>query len=917
MSTPVHADPAVPPSSTLVLPFRAIRAADLPSVGGKGANLGEMAAAGFPVPDGFCVTTASFRRFLGGDADVTARVYADLDALAAGDVERVRVVGESVRSRLLELPMPPDVAAAVVDAWRAVGGGGSDGDVDAIPFAVRSSATAEDLPGASFAGQQDTYLGVRGEAALLDAVKRCWVSLFTDRAILYRLQNGFAHADVALSVVVQRMVEPVVSGILFTADPVSGHRAVTSIDAGFGLGEALVGGLVTADLYRVDRRSWRVVERRIARKGLAIRPLPGGGTEHVPLTAEEGGRPSLTDDQAIALARLGERVADHYGAPQDIEWCIDASGAMFVVQSRPITTLFPVPAPCPRDGATHIFISFGHVQVMTDPFTPIGRDAFRLVFPFGKGDRGRRDPMAPSPIVAEAAGRLFVDVAPMMAFGPARRIVPRAMTVADGQMAAALGAVLARPEVVAGLGRQARPVRGHDIARFAGPLLGRVVLWLAWRDPDGAAARLAALGDDYVAAARARVESAPAGAARVQAAKREVAVVFERLLPTFIPVIAGAMISRLLLLRLGGAPADVAELLRGLQGNVTTDMDLEVGDLADLARPHRALVDILTTRPPAEALAAAREVEGGPAFLAALDAFLARYGMRGGGEIDLGRTRWADDPAPLLAVIAGNLAHAHAGDHRARHAELAAVGQAAARRLAAAAGGGPLGALRTRVVRRLARCLRGLMAVREHPKFVLIRVFGLLRDAVAEAAAPHVAAGRLDAAGDVWLLGLAEIERLLADPAYEARPLVAAHRAEMARFAALRPPRLITSDGEIPEVTVAQGDAPDGALVGTAASAGVVEGVAHVITDPGGDVLQKGEILVAPFTDPGWTPLFINAAGLVMEVGGLMTHGSVVAREYGIPAVVGVPDAVARLRTGMRVRVNGDGGWVEIIDIAP
>ncbi|MEO8083586.1 MAG: PEP/pyruvate-binding domain-containing protein, partial [Ardenticatenales bacterium] len=727
-------------------------------------------------------------------------------------------------------------------------------------------------------------------------------------------QNGFAHEDVALSVVVQRMVDPVVSGILFTADPVSGQRHVTSIDAGFGLGEALVSGLVTADLYRVDRRGWRVVERRISRKALAIRPLPGGGTEHVALTAEEGQRPSLTDDQAIALARLGDRVADHYGTPQDIEWCIDAAGTLFIVQSRPITTLFPIPAPYPQDGATHIFISFGHVQVMTDPFTPIGRAALGRVFPFAKDDA-----MAPSRIIAEAAGRPYVDVAPMMAFGPARRIVPRALTVADGQMAAALGQVLARPEVVAGLARQARPVRGRDIARFAGPMLPRIVAWLCWRDVDGAAARLAQIGDDYVATVRSNVRSAPAGAARVAAAEREVAVVFARLLPRFIPVIAAAMISRLLLLRLGAAPDDVAEVMRGLLGNVTTDMDLEVGDLADLARPHPALVDILTSRPPAAALAAAPGVEGGPAFLAALDAFLARYGMRGGGEIDLGRPRWADDPSPLIAVIAGNLAHAQAGAHRTRHAELAAIGAAAVARLTATAASsaarrGPLGALRARLVGRLARDLRGLMAVREHPKFVLIRVFGLLRDAVAEAAAPVVAAGRLGAIDDAWMLRFDEIERLVRDPAFDARPIVATRRAEMARFAAMRPPRLITSDGEIPEVTIAQGDAPDGALVGTAASAGIVEGIAHVVTDPGGDVLQKGEILIAPFTDPGWTPLFINAAGLVMEVGGLMTHGSVVAREYGIPAVVGVPDAVARLRTGMRVRVNGDGGWVEIVD---
>lgn len=894
------------------VPFAALRAADLPLVGGKGANLGELAAAGFPVPDGFCVTTDAFRRFMAGDGALAAAVYAELEALAADDVAGARALGASVRSRLAGLPMPDDVAAAVVAAWSAIearGDGGAAGDAAGAAYAVRSSATAEDLPGASFAGQQDSYLGVRGRDALLDAVKRCWISLFTDRAILYRAQNGFGHRDIALSVVVQRMIAAEVSGILFTADPVTGHRGVASIDAGFGLGEALVGGLVTADLYRVDQRRWQVVERRIAHKALAIRPRPDGGTARVELADDDGARPSLTDDQAVALARLGARVAAHYGAPQDIEWCLDAAAAIWLVQSRPITTLFPVPALAAPSapGAPHLFISFGHVQVMTDPFTPIGRDAFRLVFPFD-----RAAPLAPSRIVAEAAGRLFVDLAPLLASPAARRMVPRAVTVADAQIAAALAAVVARPEVAAALSRQPRAVRGRAIARFVLPLLGRAVAWLAWRDVDGAAAALAGVVDADVAASGARVAAAP-GPARLAVAEHEVATVFARMLPRFIPVIAAAMMCRLLLLRLGVAPADVAALLRGLRGNVTTDMDLAVGDLADVARGHTALVALLTSRPPAEALAAADAVEGGPAFRAALDAFLARYGMRGGGEIDLGRTRWADDPSPLVAVIAGNLAHAEAGAHRAHHDALVAAGEAAVARVAAAAGRGWLGPVRRPIVRRLARALRGLMAVREHPKFALIRTFGLLRAALADAAAPLAAAGRFEAADDVWLLRLDEVKRAAADAAFDPRPIVAERRSEMARFAAVRPPRLVTGDGEIPEVSVATAGAPDGALVGTAASAGVVEGIARVVTDPSRDVLYKGEILVAPFTDPGWTPLFINAAGLVMEVGGLMTHGSVVAREYGIPAVVGVPDALARLATGMRVRVNGDRGWVEVV----
>src|SRR5215467_731392 len=256
----------------LILGFEDIGALALGKVGGKGANLAWMSQAGLPVPPGFCVTTTAFRRFVGG---ALAPFYAELDAVDPGDVEGTRAIADRVRAALRALPIPAEVSAAVADAWRTLGGPGH-------AWAVRSSATAEDLPGASFAGQQDTYLNVRGEGPLLDAVRDCWASLFTDRAVLYRARNGFGHRAVALSVVVQRMVDPEASGILFTADPVSGSRAIASIDAGFGLGEALVGGLIDADLYKADKATGSLREARVGDKAFAIRSRPEGGTVQEP-----------------------------------------------------------------------------------------------------------------------------------------------------------------------------------------------------------------------------------------------------------------------------------------------------------------------------------------------------------------------------------------------------------------------------------------------------------------------------------------------------------------------------------------------------------------------------------------------------------------------------------------------------------
>ncbi len=266
-----------PSHTPTILPFTKIRAADLSLVGGKGANLGEMTHAGFPVPAGFCLTTAAFQAFIDACPDAD-RLYALLDGVSAEDVQRAREVGQEVRQTLLSVAMPAEIEAAIRDAWQQIGTDHA--------YAVRSSATAEDLPNASFAGQQDTYLYIRGEAALLDAVRRCWISLFTDRAILYRTKNHFPHRSVRLSAVVQQMVQSDVSGILFTAEPLTGYRHTLTIDASFGLGEALVSGLVTPDSYHVDKRTRTILKRHIADKQLGIFPnADGSGTHEAPIRA--------------------------------------------------------------------------------------------------------------------------------------------------------------------------------------------------------------------------------------------------------------------------------------------------------------------------------------------------------------------------------------------------------------------------------------------------------------------------------------------------------------------------------------------------------------------------------------------------------------------------------------------------------
>ena len=360
-----------------VLGFQEIDQTQVAVVGGKGAHLGELSRIeGIRVPAGFCVTTDAFRRIMAEAPSIDDRLDR-LSRLKPDDREAIRALSAEIRRTLEGIAIPDDLAAAITRALARLG--------EQAAYAVRSSATAEDLPTASFAGQQDTYLNVVGPAAILQHVSRCWASLFTERAVTYRLRNGFDHRKVHMAVVVQQMVFPQAAGILFTADPVTGNRKVASVEASFGLGEALVSGLVNADVYKV--RDGEVVAKAVATKQLAIHASPAGGTQEQAIEPERQEQPALTDAQVVRLAQLGRRIEAHFGRPQDIEWCLVDDGFQ-IVQSRPITTLFPIPAAGDREN--HVYVSVGHQQMMTDPMKPLGLSLLQLTA-LPADVRGRRE----------------------------------------------------------------------------------------------------------------------------------------------------------------------------------------------------------------------------------------------------------------------------------------------------------------------------------------------------------------------------------------------------------------------------------------------------------------------------------------------------------------------------------------------
>lgn len=313
---------------------------------------------GIQVPEGFCVTTVGYEEAIEQNEELQTLLQ-QLTKLKKEERAQIGEVSKKIREVIMAVEIPTDVVEAVAHYLSRFG--------NEHAYAVRSSATAEDLPYASFAGQQDTYLNIIGEEAILQHVRKCWASLFTERAVTYRMQNGFEHNQVSICVVVQKMVFPEASGILFTADPVTSNRKVLSVDASFGLGEALVSGLVSADNYKV--KEGEITETMVATKKLAIYAVKEGGTETKQIDPAQQKLQTLSEQQILQLAQIGRQIEAYFGCPQDIEWCL-AHDTFYIVQSRPITTLYPIPEE--NDGENHVYISVGHQQMMTDAMKPLG-----------------------------------------------------------------------------------------------------------------------------------------------------------------------------------------------------------------------------------------------------------------------------------------------------------------------------------------------------------------------------------------------------------------------------------------------------------------------------------------------------------------------------------------------------------------
>ncbi len=799
-------------------------------VGGKGAALGELARIeGVTVPDGFCVTTDAFRR--AGGADVP------------------------------DAPLPEDLAAAITAAVRQLGEHGA--------YAVRSSATAEDAPGASFAGQHDSSLDVVGPAAVVEHVRRCWASLATDRAVAYRRHHRLDD-DVAMAVVVQRMVPAEAAGVLFTADPVTSHRKVAAVEAVVGLGDALVSGRRTPDAYRV--RAGEVVTRAVA-----------------------GASPVLTDEQVLRLVALGRRIEAHLGCPQDIEWCLVDDGFQ-IVQSRPVTTLFPVPERA--DDEPHVYVSVGHGQMMTDAMRPLGLSMWQLT--------------AATPM-HEAGSRLFVDVTRALSSPAGRAGLLATMDRGDPLVGDALRTIVERGDVV-----PAPPAAEAPAAAPAAP-----------SSPPTAPPSVPA------------VETDPGLVPELIAATEASVAALEQALATvdgpelFDLVRADIEATKRLLLAPPGHPVLMAGieavwwlddhieewlgerngagvLIRSVPHDVTAEMGLALLDVADAVRPHPDVVALLRRVDGPRFLDDLDRVAGGPEARRAIEAWLDRYGQRGVGEIDITRPRWRERPDRLVPIVLGHVDHVVPGERARRIERGRQEAERAARELLARLRARPDGERKAAETERMIDRARTFIGYREYPKFGLVSRSFLYKQALLAEVDRLVRAGVLARAEDAFFLTFDELGEAVRTHRLD-DGLVPRRRAAFRAHQALAPPRVLTSEGEVVAGSYHRDDRPPGALVGLGVSAGTVEGRARVVLDLAAADLAPGDILVTPATDPSWTPLFVGIAGLVTEVGGSMTHGAVVAREYGLPTVVGVEDATRLVADGQRIRLDGAAGWVELL----
>lgn len=854
-------------------------------VGGKAANLGKLVQAGFPVPDGLAVPVETYDAFLDDNSlrPRIASILEDVDFSQEGCVEEASREIKAFFSNA-SLSSAPSILAEL----RAL-------DPDGL-WAVRSSAVSEDLASASFAGQQDTYLNV-STAEVPEHVLKCWASYWNARAMSYRHQAEVPQLQAGIAVVVQRMVDARASGIMFTSDPIHGRPGRMIIESSWGLGESIASGLVTPDRFVCDKGRRRVVEREVNRKVTAVF-LSADGSRPVEVDEKEQTRPSLTKDEVLSLISLGKRIEEHFGSPQDVEFALEGD-EVFVLQSRPITTLTD-------DGGTLWTRAYGdeYWADVTSPlfFSMLGELLTKYVNHEGSRIMGYHN-LTDKDLLKVHKGHVYFNAS----------VLEEVFTY---------NPKFSRTKELLNYFPQ------RDQARIAqaGTKLARR-LWaevrIAFLDPDGTIFRTDKAYRRWAAGFMLELQRLDA-LDLPSLTDRELVREYDRLIQASLKhyrlirygLVTHSIGTNLMVKRWLQDWVDdtsgvyYSRLISGLDDNKTIRTNIELAKLARWAQRDEAARKALLERTSGEVVELLRQDPDLSAFRTQLDLFLRDYGHRSHTR-EFYFPRWAEDPTLVIDVVKV-LMVSEVGDLEKMEKEKIRMRKETEKEVLEKIGRLRYGRLKRVLFRPILHYAQTYLGFRENQRFFLDHMIFRWRKVFLEFGRRLAQRGAISEAADVFFLTKEEVLDLIRAPRIVTAE-VAVRKDDFLKYRSILPPKFLRGTAEFDDTVVRDRDAVR--IQGTSASPGVVTGTVRVVGSIGQlPEIRSGEIMVTSNTDPGWTAVFPKLGGLITETGGILSHGAVVSREYGIPAVTAVKDATEILRTGQRVTLDGNDGTIYILE---
>jgi pyruvate,water dikinase len=851
-------------------------------VGGKGANLGEMIKAGLPVPDGFVVSTNGYNKFV-EENKLDKKIHSLLIGVDAKNMEQLEKISKEIKNLFEAAIMPIEIEEEIKKAYQNLG-------LNQVAVAVRSSSTAEDLPGISFAGQYDSYLNIKGKEQVCKFVIKCWASLWNSRAISYRINQNIDSSQMGHAIVVQKLINSKIAGILFTANPINGRRDQILINSSWGLGEAIVGGDVTPDQYVVDKKSGSIIEETIAKKEtMTIRKEIG--IEHVKIASEKQNDITLNKTEIEELYYIAQKVEKYFGLPQDVEWAY-IDNKFYLVQSRPITSLYPSPEVRNNKTGLRVYINVNNYsQAMKEPFTPMGQDIIKamvngLVTNYGKKNN-QQDRLWWYHMIG---GRIFIDITDFMRTEKSWDKFKREdNTDKDPTTTKALLQLVERnrDEII-------NPAEVINFKKMISFKLLKLLIVNGLRYCQGiisskkARIKAVTLGERIINDLKEERKTLVTTEEKINYFKEKSSTLFTQGFGIVFYVAVSAKYikkAKTIMLEHLDDISDLNDVEKSVPNSVTTEMGMEILQIAKL---YDKRGKIPTTD----------DYE--------IKLFLEKYGHRSSIDMEVGVPVWKEEPQYVIDLISSyiynqsyqeSIDRFYQGKVDAENAiqrikrKLEAKGQEK----------------KAKIVEKLLRDFREMFGIREQSKFFVRQFLTIFREMLIEIGDELQKQGRISDKMDIFFVTM---EDILSGQNLNKRVKTnkEQYHLDYKRVA----PRLLTSTGECIYSPIIE--AKEGAIIGIPVSPGVCEGRVVILEKPEeGNRLKKGDILVTVGTNPSWTPLFLKIGGLIMETGGPISHGSVVAREYGVPAVAGVAKATTILKDGQRVRIKGEEGTVEII----